>query len=248
MVAGWTAAQSAAASEHLEFRLTAFNARNADNEPAAGSFEADTLEHLGAQVKSGGSDVISRVEEATNTLHYMRAIRLTADCMLCHGDPGNEFDTDKDGKDPLGFAMEGWKPGDMHGAYHLRMPLDEVDSQVAGFLWAGVAWSAPVIIGAMLVYGWMFSRVLGRPVNELIERIRDIAQGEGDLTQRVVVRSGDEIGQLAGWFNKFVERMHDVMVEVSGNTNNVAAASRRLRPAARRWRRACSSRLTRSRR
>jgi methyl-accepting chemotaxis protein len=228
VVAGWTAAQSAAASEHLEFRLTAFNARNADNEPAAGSFEADTLEHLGAQVKSGGSDVISRVDEATNTLHYMRAIRLTADCMLCHGDPGNEFDTDKDGKDPLGFAMEGWKPGDMHGAYHLRMPLDEVDSQVAGFLWAGVAWSAPAIIGAMLVYGWMFSRVLGRPVNELIERIRDIAQGEGDLTQRVAVRSGDEIGQLAGWFNKFVERMHDVMVEVSGNTNNVAAASTQI--------------------
>ncbi|MCX5689507.1 MAG: DUF3365 domain-containing protein, partial [Planctomycetota bacterium] len=141
VVAGWTAAQSAAASEQLEFRIAAFNARNVDNEPKQGTFEAQTLELLGSQVKSGGPEVISRVDEATNTLHYMRAIRLTSDCMLCHGEPGNEFDTDKDGKDPLGFAMEGWKAGDMHGAYHLRMPLDEVDSQVASFLWAGMAWS-----------------------------------------------------------------------------------------------------------
>jgi methyl-accepting chemotaxis protein len=71
----------------------------------------------------------------------------------------------------------------------------------------------------------MLSRMLSRPIAALIERVRDIAQGEGDLTQRVTVTANDEIGQLGTWFNKFVERMHDVMVEVSSNTNNVAAAS-----------------------
>jgi methyl-accepting chemotaxis protein len=225
VVAGWTAAKKAAEREHIEFSVASFDARNPDNEPKAGTFEHKILRELSDQVKSGGPEVVSAVDKDTNTLHYMRAIRLTDDCMLCHGNPGNEFDTDKDGKDPLGFAMEGWKPGDMHGAYHINMPLDEVDAQVAGFLTAGLLWSAPALIGAVVLYSFMLSRMLSRPIAALIERVRDIAQGEGDLTQRVTVTANDEIGQLGTWFNKFVERMHDVMVEVSSNTNNVAAAS-----------------------
>ncbi|MCX5689508.1 MAG: methyl-accepting chemotaxis protein [Planctomycetota bacterium] len=228
VVAGWTAAKKAAEREKIDFSVASFDARNPDNEPKAGTFEHKILRELADQVKAGGPEIVSEVDKATNTLHYMRAIRLTADCMLCHGNPGNEFDTDKDGKDPLGFAMEGWKPGDMHGAYHIHMPLDQVDAQVAGFLTAGLMWSAPALIGAVILYSFMLSRMLSKPIAALIERVRDIAQGEGDLTQRVAVTSNDEIGQLGNWFNKFVERMHDVMVEVSSNTNNVAAASTQI--------------------
>jgi len=225
VVAGWTAANNAAAREKIDFGVVAFNARNSAHEPKPDSFEFKTLQTLEEQVKAGKSEVVSAIDPKTNRLHYMRAIRLTADCMLCHGVPGNELDKEKDGKDPLGFAMEGWKVGDMHGAYHVQMPLSVVDAQVASFITQGAIWSVPAIVVALLSFWWMLRTMFGKPVSNLIERIKDIAQGEGDLTKRVAVTSQDEIGQLGTWFNAFVSRIHDVMVQVGQNTNNVAAAA-----------------------
>lgn len=106
VVVGWTTAEKAAEREGIEFHIQAFNARNKSNEPKHGTFEATLLTDLERQIKGGGDLSLSRVNEATNSLHYMRAIRLDQSCMMCHGVPGNEYDTDKDGKDPLGFAME----------------------------------------------------------------------------------------------------------------------------------------------
>jgi methyl-accepting chemotaxis protein len=145
--------------------------------------------------------------------------------MMCHGKPGNEHDLEKDGKDPLGFAMEGWSAGDTHGAYHVVMPLETVDSNVAGFIGAGLAWTLPAVGAAVVLFAFMLRAMFGRPVATLIERVRDIAQGEGDLTKRVPVNSQDELGQLATWFNTFVSRIHDVIAEVAQNANSVAAAS-----------------------
>ena len=56
--------------------------------------------------------------------------------------------------------------------------------------------------------------------------IRDrggIAEGEGDLTQRLTIASGDEFGELAGAFNRFVERIHESIREVASATREVHA-------------------------
>ncbi len=225
VVAGWTAAEEAAKKENIEFHLDAFEARNSKNEPEPGTFDEGMLRELSAKVKAGGEGVIHGIDEKTNTLNYMRAIKLTADCMMCHGKPGNEFDTDKDGKDPLGFPMESWEVGQMHGAYHIRMPLDKVDAQVEAFLKSAAMWTLPVVGGAVLMFVFALKVMFGRPVALLIARIKDIAQGEGDLTQRIEVNSKDEVGQLGGWFNEFLSKMHDVISEVKDAATNVSAAS-----------------------
>ena len=225
VVAGWTAAEDAANRENIEFKVPAFDARNKTNTPPAGSFEEALLRDLTNQVSSGQSEVAYKIDRGTNELHYMRAIRLGAECMMCHGVPGNEWDTDKDGKDPLGFAMESWEVGDMHGAFHVIMPLDPVDSQVAGFISYGLLWTVPLVIAGIGVFIFLLRAMFARPVANLIERIKDIAQGEGDLTQRVEVNSEDEIGELGKWFNTFVQKINDVIAEVGGVTREVAAAA-----------------------
>ena len=50
-----------------------------------------------------------------------------------------------------------------------------------------------------------------------------IAEGEGDLTQRLKIDSGDEFGELAGAFNRFVERIHESIREVASTTREVHA-------------------------
>lgn len=225
VVAGWTAAQEAAKRENIEFHISSFDARNKENEPQPGSFRETMLRDLTNQVKSNGPEWISRVDGATNNLHYMRAIKLGDECMMCHGNPGNEWDTDKDGKDIVGFAMEGWKPGDMHGSYEVVLPLKKMDEQVAGFITSGLAWTGPLVIGSVIMFIYLLRMMFGRPINALIGRIRDIAEGEGDLTQRVDDSKSDELGQLGKYFNLFVRKIHDIILEVGGSAREVASAS-----------------------
>ena len=225
VVAGWKSAQSAAERENINFRISAFDARNKDNEPEKGSFSESLLRDLTSQTKSGESETIYAIDKDANVLHYMRAIRLGEDCVMCHGDRGNRWDKDGDGKDILGITMEGWKVGDMHGAYHVLMPLEPVDAAVAGFMRTGLAWTLPLVALCLVGFFLALRTVFTRPVMALVLRLQDIAQGEGDLTRRIPVNGTDELGQLGTWFNRFVGRIHDMVVELGGVSHEVASAA-----------------------
>ncbi|MEO0513651.1 MAG: DUF3365 domain-containing protein, partial [Planctomycetota bacterium] len=110
VIVGWHSAKAAAEREDIDFRIVSFETRNNDNAPEPGSFREQMLRELTGSVERGGAEVVSSVNKETNTLHYMRAIRLDASCMGCHGDPAVYDQRDEegnyDGKDPLGFAME----------------------------------------------------------------------------------------------------------------------------------------------
>lgn len=53
-----------------------------------------------------------------------------------------------------------------------------------------------------------------RPVRKAVDMLRDIAEGEGDLTRRLEVHTKDELGQLAIWFNAFVEKIQNVIQQI----------------------------------
>jgi len=60
--------------------------------------------------------------------------------------------------------------------------------------------------------------VLMRPLNLMGKAMHDIAAGEGDLTQRLKIRSQDEFGYLGNGFNLFVERIQQSMRQVAAST------------------------------
>jgi len=60
-----------------------------------------------------------------------------------------------------------------------------------------------------------------RPINRAVASLKDIAQGEGDLTMRLAVTSKDEVGDLAQWFNVFIEKLQKIVIQISDNTNLV---------------------------
>ncbi len=66
------------------------------------------------------------------------------------------------------------------------------------------------------------------PISDVVARLRDIAQGEGDLTMRLDIISKDELGELASWFNVFIEKMQGIIAKVSENTNEVDEGSKDL--------------------
>jgi len=87
-------------------------------------------------------------------------------------------------------------------------------------------------IGAALVSAFAVSLVLARsiarPLAETVELLRDIADGEGDLTKRLTVRSKDEIGELARSFNTFVDKLTTIIGSVRLTSTHVTGASQQL--------------------
>ncbi|WAB99721.1 methyl-accepting chemotaxis protein [Pseudomonas putida] len=70
--------------------------------------------------------------------------------------------------------------------------------------------------------------VLMRPLTTMGRAMRDIAEGEGDLTRRLEVPRKDEFGELATSFNRFVERIHASISEVSSATRLVHDLSEKV--------------------
>jgi methyl-accepting chemotaxis protein len=66
------------------------------------------------------------------------------------------------------------------------------------------------------------------PLGRMREMIKDIAQGEGDLTKRLIVSSTDELGETCQWFNVFIDKLQGIISKVVQTTHQVASASSRL--------------------
>jgi methyl-accepting chemotaxis protein len=84
------------------------------------------------------------------------------------------------------------------------------------------------IVAISVLGGVVVIRSVIGPIREIIARLQDIAQGEGDLTKRVDEERKDELGELGQWFNRFVERVHDIIAEVAGSTSEVASAATQI--------------------
>jgi len=222
IVVGWTAAQRAAEAEGVNFDVVATEARNKKNEPEKGTFEWQMYVDMVKQAEQQGEDDLLRVDESTNTLHFMRAIHLTEDCMSCHGNADPEINPA--GLDVVGFPMEGWKVGQVHGAFHVEMPLAPVDAGVNQALLRAMMWTLPIMLLGIGLFVWAFRSVLTKPVNRMIEQIRVIQQ-TNDLTQRTDVVGNDEIGQVGQSVNGFVETLHGVVSQASQVSQELATAS-----------------------
>ncbi len=66
------------------------------------------------------------------------------------------------------------------------------------------------------------------PLQSVTNMLKDIAQGEGDLTRRLRVDSRDEIGQLSRWFDVFVEKIQAIVREIASNSTTLSSSAEEL--------------------
>ncbi|HHQ4472457.1 methyl-accepting chemotaxis protein [Aeromonas sp. S41-2] len=85
-----------------------------------------------------------------------------------------------------------------------------------------------VILGITLAVTVVIGNRVTRPLADAVSALNDIADGEGDLTQRLKVQSHDEIGQLATAFNRFVTRIQSVVSQVGETSNHLFSAVEKL--------------------
>jgi methyl-accepting chemotaxis protein len=83
------------------------------------------------------------------------------------------------------------------------------------------------IVIALALAAWV-TRLIVSPIQRLEQSMADIASGEGDLTRRVEVTSGDEIGRLGQSFNLFVGKIQTTVTEVIESTTQVRQQTQEL--------------------
>lgn len=99
-----------------------------------------------------------------------------------------------------------------------------VENQLS--LFKPLAIAGVLAIGSLCLFFLLSWQI--KPLEYVVAALKDISRGEGDLTRRIKVTAKDEIGELAKWFNMFVERLHQIVMEIGQDSKVVSRASREL--------------------
>jgi methyl-accepting chemotaxis protein len=118
------------------------------------------------------------------------------------------------------FKPWGWVVGT--GIY-----INNVDEDM-GAVHIAIGIGLLAILCLSILLALLVSRTLTTPVKDVVDTIKDIAQGEGDLTKRLPIHGDNEVGELCTWFNTFVDKLHGIISQVSGSAIQLASSASEL--------------------
>lgn len=119
------------------------------------------------------------------------------------------------------------------GALMITTSLDEMYGLLAGSRNKWIFYGLATLSAMTVLLGLLVSGLITRPIERAVAMLKDIAEGQGDLTKRLAIHSNDEIGMLGRWFNKFVEGMQNMVKEIFGISREVSAASKQIESSSR---------------
>lgn len=226
VVSSWKAVQKRQDEAGYTFRTPKIQARNPKNEP-----DTVEMEVLKDMEKEG---IVEKwvLDSEKNSVRYFRAVVLSKNCLLCHGDPrrSKELWGNENGLDITGARMEGWKEGEVHGAFEVIQSLAPVDAHLRAFMTKrGIAGLVAFLIMAVL-FSFVANRYVARPILFASEYIKVV--GKGDLSQPVpqeLKSKEDEMGQIARAIEGLVSDLRSSIGEIRNGTQALGKASDHLK-------------------
>ncbi len=117
--------------------------------------------------------------------------------------------------------------GKISGMFFVGKHLEVVETAKKKVSMAVLAVTAMLAL-IMICLAWFIVRGIIRPLHKMIHMVKDIAEGDGDLTKRLVVERNDEIGEVSGYVNQFIENIQGIVKRITANSNMIAASSGQL--------------------
>ncbi|MBR9979544.1 MAG: methyl-accepting chemotaxis protein, partial [Desulfatitalea sp.] len=113
-----------------------------------------------------------------------------------------------------------WDHEIFQGAHMIQNANSQSRMVMLGVL--GIALSAVVLV-------WLFlARSIVGPIRRTVDMLKDISEGEGDLTKRLEAKSKDEIGDMADYFNRFVGKLQGIIRQIAEGVQTLSASSTEL--------------------
>lgn len=193
--------------DNYTFRVFAANPRKKENAPTA--TEAEILKVFQTDPKKD-----ELVVKDSNQLTVYRPVRLSEaqGCLTCHGHPSTS--PWKNGKDILGYQMENWQDGELHGVFAVTSSLDEITAAAKSSSISILLWSL-LITSLILVVSYLFLR---SPLRHLITAIGTLNKAGEDVSQ-----AGLEIQRSSTNLSEAAVKAAASIEETSASTEEVSS-------------------------
>ncbi len=130
---------------------------------------------------------------------------------------------DGEGRDKLLWAVD---IPDTDWELVLVLDKETLEAPLSSLLMTQLGLALLVLVGSILAISWLVSLLLG-PLGKVSQALARIADGNGDLTQRIKIDTNDEVGQLANSFNRFVGSQHQLIGNIRQLANELNADAER---------------------
>jgi methyl-accepting chemotaxis protein len=222
VVTAWKSAMAKAKEGGYEFRVPKLQPRNPAHNPD--EVEARAL----AALTKDDLKEFCEIDKEHNALRYFRPIRLTQECLLCHGDPADSARLwgNSQGLDPTGTRMENWKVGEVHGAFEVVQSLDEADAKTCAAIWKAGTLVIGLAAASALAFFMLITCSITNPLRDTVAAFKVFAGG--DLTRTLKVHGNDEVGELRTSANVLIEKLRDMMGKVNHCAAELGGASTQL--------------------
>ena len=135
-----------------------------------------------------------------HTLRLLKPLVADAECLACHATSNI---------------------GDVLGVMDLTFSMDSIDSKIQNASMKFFAIFVLFLLIIIVLVLFVLKKVVKNPINLLLERVKDLSDGDGDLTKRVDIQSDDEIGEVAKEVNSFIEKIQKTVIESQQSAHKV---------------------------
>lgn len=214
-------------------RFTNLNPRNFSNAPDA--YEEEAL--LAFEGDSSVEESYGFAEvDGQLSFRYVSVMRVSEDCVECHGGPRGELD-------PTGYPKEGWEVGDVAGAVSVVMPTDLSFANMNASIMGNVLFFLLLMAFMAVVIYAVLSRLITNPLTELRSSLALVANGSHSFAdvwddsarsdgQKRALYSTREVDDLFEQFDHMAQRLSDLYAnlesQVLDRTEQLSAANREL--------------------
>ena len=164
------------------------------------SAKPSTEEAVVAIFKNPTQHSISLDDEKGHRLRLLKPLVAEADCLACHATS---------------------KKGDVLGVMDMTFSFSEIDAYIGEVSWKLITIFALSLLITSVLIMLVLKRVVGNPLGILLERVKDLSSGNGDLTARVKISSEDEMGDIAKYINTFIEKIQSIILTSQNISQNV---------------------------
>ncbi len=217
VVVAWSVAERYAEANHMRFRTPSLRPRNPKNQPD--EFERRALDKF-AQDPELKEFSERAMLDGKEVMRYAQPVRLSGDCLRCHGEPAGS-------RDVFGNVKEGMKVGDLRGAFAVTASTEQLSADArSNSLWL-ILLNFFTLTASVLGVWWAVRRLVVQPLRKSVELANSIADNNLAVPD-LLVESEDELGEASAALNKMKNNLRAVVHQIASTAESVAAASEEL--------------------